>query len=182
METKRDQTEWREGMSVFPAGQSGLMIRILTGKSKCMRKWSLSYVHSIHTVLIMVHCMLLERGEKLQLFGHSFFSLSPPLPPLSMFGCSGFFLRPPRCSNILLTSFALSARCIPRVPSRRQFHNTIAMSNLSVELTAPNGRTYTQPIGLFINNEFVPSKSGEKIASVNPSYAPMDVCRAGTKL
>lgn len=44
------------------------------------------------------------------------------------------------------------------------------MSNLSVQLTAPNGRTYAQPIGLFINNEFVASKSGEKIASINPSY------------
>lgn len=44
------------------------------------------------------------------------------------------------------------------------------MSNLSVQLTAPNGRSYTQPIGLFINNEFVASKSGEKITSINPSY------------
>lgn len=39
-----------------------------------------------------------------------------------------------------------------------------------MQLTAPNGRSYTQPIGLFINNEFVPSKSGEKITSINPSY------------
>lgn len=44
------------------------------------------------------------------------------------------------------------------------------MSNISVQLTAPNGRTYTQPIGLFINNEFVPSKSGDKFPSINPSY------------
>lgn len=43
------------------------------------------------------------------------------------------------------------------------------MSNVSVQLTAPNGRKYTQPIGLFINNEFVPSKSGDKLASINPS-------------
>lgn len=47
------------------------------------------------------------------------------------------------------------------------------MSNLSVQLTAPNGRSYTQPIGLFINNEFVASKSGEKFASINPSYVGM---------
>lgn len=40
---------------------------------------------------------------------------------------------------------------------------------LSVELTAPNGRKYTQPTGLFINNEFVKSSSGEKITSINPS-------------
>lgn len=44
------------------------------------------------------------------------------------------------------------------------------MSDVSVQLTAPNGRSYTQPIGLFINNEFVKSKSGEKFASINPSY------------
>jgi aldehyde dehydrogenase (NAD(P)+) len=44
------------------------------------------------------------------------------------------------------------------------------MSDLNIQLTAPNGRKYTQPIGLFINNEFVASKSGEKFASINPRY------------
>jgi len=43
------------------------------------------------------------------------------------------------------------------------------MSDLSVELTAPNGKKYTQPIGLFINNEWVKSSDGEKITSINPS-------------
>ncbi|EOA81693.1 uncharacterized protein SETTUDRAFT_98394 [Exserohilum turcica Et28A] len=43
------------------------------------------------------------------------------------------------------------------------------MSDLFVELTAPNGRKYKQPRGLFINNEFVKSKSGETITSINPS-------------
>ncbi|ORY19694.1 aldehyde dehydrogenase-like protein [Clohesyomyces aquaticus] len=43
------------------------------------------------------------------------------------------------------------------------------MSGLFVELTAPNGRKYSQPRGLFINNEFVKSKSGETITSINPS-------------
>ncbi|KAI9847447.1 MAG: hypothetical protein M1838_000866 [Thelocarpon superellum] len=43
------------------------------------------------------------------------------------------------------------------------------MSDLHITLTAPNGRKYRQPTGLFINNEFVKSKSGEKITSVNPS-------------
>jgi aldehyde dehydrogenase (NAD+) len=42
------------------------------------------------------------------------------------------------------------------------------MSDLLVELTAPNGRKYKQPRGLFINNEFVASKSGETITSINP--------------
>jgi len=43
------------------------------------------------------------------------------------------------------------------------------MSGLFVELTAPNGRKYSQPRGLFINNEFVKSRSGETITSINPS-------------
>ncbi|KIW30305.1 uncharacterized protein PV07_06057 [Cladophialophora immunda] len=43
------------------------------------------------------------------------------------------------------------------------------MADLKVELTAPNGRKITLPTGLFINNEFVKSSSGEKITSINPS-------------
>lgn len=73
-----------------------------------------------------------------------------------MFGRT-FTLRPLRCFSSVLRSTA----------PRRLY--TTAMSDISVQLTAPNGRTYTQPIGLFINNEFVPSKSGEKITSINPS-------------
>ncbi|GME48476.1 hypothetical protein GTA08_BOTSDO08116 [Neofusicoccum parvum] len=43
------------------------------------------------------------------------------------------------------------------------------MSDLFADLTAPNGVKYSQPLGLFINNEFVPSKSGKKIASIDPA-------------
>ena len=43
------------------------------------------------------------------------------------------------------------------------------MSDLTVELTAPNGRKYTQPTGLFINNEWVVSSKGNKITSINPT-------------
>jgi aldehyde dehydrogenase (NAD+) len=43
------------------------------------------------------------------------------------------------------------------------------MSGLSVELTAPNGVKYTQPTGLFINNEWVKSTKGDKISSINPT-------------
>lgn len=54
----------------------------------------------------------------------------------------------------------------------RSFSSTPAkMSDLSVELTAPNGRKYTQPTGLFINNEWVKSSDGKKIVSINPTYA-----------
>ncbi len=45
----------------------------------------------------------------------------------------------------------------------------MSSDNLSIELTAPNGHKYTQPTGLFINNEFVTSRSGEKITSINPT-------------
>jgi hypothetical protein len=44
------------------------------------------------------------------------------------------------------------------------------MSDLHIELTAPNGRKYTQPTGLFINNEWVKSSDGKKITSINPTY------------
>ncbi|KAL8917951.1 MAG: hypothetical protein Q9172_005620 [Xanthocarpia lactea] len=45
----------------------------------------------------------------------------------------------------------------------------MSSEGLSIELTAPNGHKYTQPTGLFINNEFVKSKSGDKITTINPS-------------
>ncbi|KAI9817385.1 MAG: hypothetical protein M1832_004692 [Thelocarpon impressellum] len=57
------------------------------------------------------------------------------------------------------------------------------MSNLFIKLTAPNGRKYTQPIGLFINNEFVESRLGEKITSINPTdESPIASVYAATKL
>lgn len=43
------------------------------------------------------------------------------------------------------------------------------MANLYADLTAPNGKKYTQPLGLFINNEFVHATSGQTITSINPA-------------
>lgn len=43
------------------------------------------------------------------------------------------------------------------------------MTDLEVELTAPNGVKYKQPTGLWINNEWVKAKKGEKITSINPT-------------
>ncbi|OIW33477.1 aldehyde dehydrogenase [Coniochaeta ligniaria NRRL 30616] len=40
---------------------------------------------------------------------------------------------------------------------------------MEVELSAPNGVKWTQPLGLFINNEFVKSSNDGKIASINPA-------------
>lgn len=48
------------------------------------------------------------------------------------------------------------------------FSNT--KPNMEVELTAPNGKKWTQPLGLFINNEFVKSTNEQKLASINPTY------------
>lgn len=50
-----------------------------------------------------------------------------------------------------------------------------SMSDLSISLKAPNGLKYTQPTGLFINNAFVPAKSGKKITTINPTDES-DIC------
>ena len=43
------------------------------------------------------------------------------------------------------------------------------MSNMEFEVTFPDGNKYTQPMGLFINNEYVKSKSGKTLDSISPS-------------
>ncbi len=43
------------------------------------------------------------------------------------------------------------------------------MSELSVDLVAPNGVKWTQPTGLFINNEFVKAVKGNTITSIDPA-------------
>jgi len=42
-------------------------------------------------------------------------------------------------------------------------------TDLFIDLKAPNGREYKQPLGLFINNQFIKSSSGERITSINPT-------------
>lgn len=39
---------------------------------------------------------------------------------------------------------------------------------LQIDITLPDGNKYSQPTGLFINNEFVKSISGETLESINP--------------
>ncbi|KAH7162305.1 aldehyde dehydrogenase domain-containing protein [Dactylonectria estremocensis] len=46
---------------------------------------------------------------------------------------------------------------------------------LHTELTAPNGRVWTQPLGLFVNNQFVESSGHQTITTVNP-YTQHDIC------
>ena len=43
------------------------------------------------------------------------------------------------------------------------------MSDLEIQLSAPNGVQYSQPVGLFINNEWVKPQKGDKITSINPT-------------
>ncbi len=40
---------------------------------------------------------------------------------------------------------------------------------LATKLKAPNGRSFTLPTGLFINNEFVKAASGKRLSSVSPT-------------
>ena len=39
----------------------------------------------------------------------------------------------------------------------------------TIDLALPNGKKYSQPIGLFINNKFVSADSGKKFDTINPS-------------
>ncbi|KAJ5176181.1 uncharacterized protein N7482_002058 [Penicillium canariense] len=41
--------------------------------------------------------------------------------------------------------------------------------SVSVDIMIPNGHRYTQPTGLFINNEIVPCSSGQTITSLDPA-------------
>lgn len=43
-------------------------------------------------------------------------------------------------------------------------------SNLFQDIVAPNGHKYTQPLGLFINNEWRPAKSNNTITVISPRY------------
>ncbi|KAK8868970.1 aldehyde dehydrogenase [Apiospora arundinis] len=43
------------------------------------------------------------------------------------------------------------------------------MSPTEVTLTAPNGHSWKQPLGLFVNNEFVESQDAKTLAVVNPA-------------
>ncbi|KMP07074.1 mitochondrial aldehyde dehydrogenase [Coccidioides posadasii str. Silveira] len=90
----------------------------------------------------------------------------------------GFRLHARRLSPVFLPYIKQSSLSSSSVPSRaaiqsiirtQHYSSSSEMSDLFTELTAPNGRKYTQPLGLFINNEFVAAKSGQKITSINPT-------------
>jgi hypothetical protein len=74
-----------------------------------------------------------------------------------------------------LSSFRSTTSIAPfSVLQHRSFIATpYTMSDLTVDLTAPNGKKFTLPTGIFINNEFVKSKSGDKITSINPTFVTL---------
>lgn len=41
--------------------------------------------------------------------------------------------------------------------------------SLFKKITTPNGQSYEQPLGLYINGEVVPSSSGKRIPSIDPA-------------
>jgi hypothetical protein len=52
----------------------------------------------------------------------------------------------------------------------REAKNKNHTMDLCVEIVTPNGRSYKQPTGLFINNEIVPATGGQTITSLDPAY------------
>ena len=71
--------------------------------------------------------------------------------------------------SLLLVGARPLAACT-RAALTRGFSGTsmLLASALETELTAPNGTRWTQPLGLFIDNEFVTSPGEGEITTVNP--------------
>lgn len=56
----------------------------------------------------------------------------------------------------------------PAILYRQLSHSTTALGlKMNIQLSAPNGKKWIQPTGLFINNEFVKSSNGQKLTTVN---------------
>ncbi|KHN99643.1 aldehyde dehydrogenase [Metarhizium album ARSEF 1941] len=53
---------------------------------------------------------------------------------------------------------------------------TTPSSDIGAELTAPNGTSWSQPLGLFIGNEFRESADGKRIISFNP-FTETEICQ-----
>ncbi|TLS30563.1 hypothetical protein PpBr36_03388 [Pyricularia pennisetigena] len=57
----------------------------------------------------------------------------------------------------------------PAISYRQLSHSAPLGLKMDIQLSAPNGKKWTQPLGLFINNEFVQSSNGQKLTTVNPA-------------
>ncbi|KAI5927617.1 aldehyde dehydrogenase [Camillea tinctor] len=71
-------------------------------------------------------------------------------------------------------SLSLCHRSANRTIAATRFFSI--MADLKVDLTAPNGRTFTLPTGLFISNEFVKATAGATITSINPTNE-QEICK-----
>lgn len=73
-------------------------------------------------------------------------------------------------STVAARAYTRPLRSFSSTPSS---HSSLARpltnTNMEVELTAPNGRKWSQPLGLFINNEFVKSSNEQKLTTINPA-------------
>ncbi|PWI75842.1 aldehyde dehydrogenase ALDH [Purpureocillium lilacinum] len=117
--------------------------------------------------------------------GHSSIAQAQWQPPRRVapaIAARGLHLEPPLA--VLgplhsIPSFPASPTTLLRFPSspssptrfRPLSFTTMAARSASepVELQAPNGVKYTQPTGIFINNEFVKATSGQTITSIDPA-------------
>ena len=82
----------------------------------------------------------------------------------------GGILTPPSFTARAISTTRLYSR--PFRLNKRSFTasaSRFTMSDLKVELTAPNGRKITLPTGLYINGEFVKATGGQTITSINPT-------------
>ncbi|KAL8325197.1 hypothetical protein RB597_008453 [Gaeumannomyces tritici] len=86
----------------------------------------------------------------------------------------------------ILLSFPRRTRAplVPLAPLDRAFYRSFTKSSpsrlslaasMEVELSAPNGKRWNQPLGLFINNEFVESSNGQKLATINAA-TEQEIC------
>ncbi|KAG5925345.1 hypothetical protein E4U42_004399 [Claviceps africana] len=75
---------------------------------------------------------------------------------------------------------------LPSLLSSRRLHLTSSISKSvlapvsgssspEIHLTAPNGRSWTQPLGIFIGNEFTQTPAASTIATINP-YTEDEIC------
>lgn len=60
-------------------------------------------------------------------------------------------------------------RCSSSIGGRRTFScSSVLATGMRTKLTAPNGQSWVQPLGLFINNEFVEGSAPNQIETLNP--------------
>ncbi|KKA26816.1 hypothetical protein TD95_000756 [Thielaviopsis punctulata] len=93
-------------------------------------------------------------------------------PAAALFPRYGCIARAFSCAhgNKHVTAAASSSYAWPVYHALQQrWSSTTVHQDLEVKLTAPNGISWVQPLGLFINNEFVRSSNAQKFETLNPT-------------